>query len=248
MGWYVALACAGALAPLDGLRIVNTMGTLMQEALIGGQSVYPFTDEDWREKPGERGRILNAVQAIDARPGHDLSLSIDLGGMLVLAGNAAGLDAFDAQMPRLRDRFPMRLPNHAAFHTVLQAPVAEAGRARLSPDLFRQPGLPLIDGRGAIWSPQAIDLSALWDYTFGHQVVRPYDFTGAIRTAAREFMPDVFIVLGPGTTLGGAVAQSLVRANWRGWTGKADFQAAQGATPRLIAMGMDEQRALAVAA
>ena len=41
MGCYIALACAGALGPLEGLEVVNTMGTLMQERLIGGQLVYP---------------------------------------------------------------------------------------------------------------------------------------------------------------------------------------------------------------
>ena len=55
-------------------------------------------------------------------------------------------------------------------------------------------------------------------------------------------MPDVFIVLGPGTTLGGAVAQSLLLSNWHGLTDKAAFQAEQDITPRLIAMGRNDQR------
>ncbi len=46
MGWYTALACAGAVSATDGFRIANTMGTLMQEAMIGGQLVYPVVDED----------------------------------------------------------------------------------------------------------------------------------------------------------------------------------------------------------
>jgi [acyl-carrier-protein] S-malonyltransferase len=49
MGWYSALACAGAVAPMAGFTLVNTMGTLMQEALIGGQTVYPFMGEDWQD-------------------------------------------------------------------------------------------------------------------------------------------------------------------------------------------------------
>jgi len=243
MGWYIALACAGALASMDGLHTVNTMGTLMQQALIGGQLIYPFVDADWRDIPGARAAILNKIAAIDARPDHELGLSIDLGGMIVLAGNAVGLTAFESEMPVVQDRFPMRLPNHAAFHTRLQAPVAEQGRSVLPMEMYHQPRLPLVDGRGAIWYPQASDLSGLWSYTLGHQVVEPYDFTGAIRTAAREFMPDVFIVLGPGTTLGGAVAQSLVRANWRGWTSKPDFKTAQDCAPRLVSMGHADQRA-----
>ena len=31
MGWYIALACAGALDAMGGMKVVNTMGTLMQE-------------------------------------------------------------------------------------------------------------------------------------------------------------------------------------------------------------------------
>ena len=243
MGWYSALACGGALSPEGGFELVNTMGTLMQERLIGGQIIYPFAGEDWRDAPARKAELLALVGEIHTRPDHHLALSIDLGGMLVLGGNEAGLAGFEAAVPPAQGRFPMRLANHAAFHTALQVPVAEAGRARLAPDLFGQPARPLIDGRGAIWWPHATDTHALWDYTLGHQVTRPYDFTAAIRTAAREFAPDLFIVTGPGTTLGGAVAQSLILCQWRGMTSKDDFQSRQQRAPVLAAMGMGDQRA-----
>lgn len=242
MGWYSALACAGALTAEAGFEVVNTMGTLMQEALIGGQLIHPHMGEDWAPDPARKAALMAKVAAIGARPGHVLALSIDLGGMLVLAGNDAGLKAFEAEIPPEQGRFPMRLSNHAAFHTALQAPVAERGRARLSPDLFSQPKLPLIDGRGAIWWPGATDPQALWDYTLGHQVTESYDFTHAIRVAAREFAPDLFIVTGPGTTLGGAVAQSLILANWRGMGSKTDFQTRQQTAPLLVSLGMEDQR------
>ena len=136
----------------------------------------------------------------------------------------------------------MRLPNHAAFHSKLQLSVAAKGRDDLSESLFLQPDLPLIDGRGAIWNPKASNLTALYAYTLGHQVVETFDFTKAIRTAALEFMPDMFIVLGPGTTLGGATAQCLLLANWRGLNTKPEFKAAQTAQPILASMGTPEQR------
>jgi [acyl-carrier-protein] S-malonyltransferase len=243
MGWYIALTCGGALSPMAGFELVNTMGTLMQENLIGGQLIYPFVDDDWQTIPGRRDEIFTTVTAIAAREGHDLALSIELGGMLVLAGNTKALAAFEAEMPRVSDRFPMRLKNHAAFHTALQAPVAAEGRTRLPATMFRQPELPMIDGRGAIWWPKAQTSAALWDYTLSHQVVTPYDFTAAIRVAAREFAPDVFIILGPGTTLGGAVAQSLIAARWRGMENKADFAHEQSKSPMLAAMGLESQRA-----
>lgn len=244
MGWYIALTCAGALAPLDGFRLVNTMGTLMHQHMIGGQLIYPFVDENWQVIPGERARIETKMTEIDARAGHVLTLSIELGGMLVLAGNAEGLAAFEAEMPVVQGRFPLRLPGHAGFHTALQAPVAAEGCKVLGQGMFRAPDLALIDGRGAIWYPRATDTRGLRDYTLGHQVVAPYDFTAAMRVAAREFMPDVFIVLGPGGTLGGAVAQSLLLTAWRGMTGKSDFKTAQGASPVLLSMGIPDQRAM----
>ena len=244
MGWYSALACAGALTDENGFEVVNTMGTLMQESLIGGQLIHPFVDENWLNNPAQKAALLALTAEINTRPGHSLALSINLGGMLVLAGNEAGLAAFEAAVPPAQSRFPMRLQNHAAFHTGLQAPVAEKGRARLSATLFTQPKYPLIDGRGAIWWPHATDTEALWDYTLGHQVTEPYDFTHAITTAAREFAPDLFIITGPGTTLGGATAQALILANWQGMASKSDFQSAQQEAPFLISMGMDDQRRL----
>ncbi len=86
MGWYSALACAGAVSPEDGFRIANTMGTLMQRALIGGQLIYPFVDEDWRPQPQRRTQLVALVNEIAATPDQALYVSIELGGMLVLAG------------------------------------------------------------------------------------------------------------------------------------------------------------------
>jgi len=79
MGWYTALACAGAMDPMSGFKIANTMGTLMQEQLIGGQLIYPVVDENWQEIPGHRTSIFESMMEIDARNDHTLALSIDLG-------------------------------------------------------------------------------------------------------------------------------------------------------------------------
>ena len=139
---------------------------------------------------------------------------------------------------------PWRLANHAAFHSPLQEPVAARGRAAIQSDIFTQPDLPTIDGRGSIWWPGSTTTGPLHEYTLGHQVTQTYDFTRAITVAAREFAPDLFIVAGPGTTLGGAVAQSLILANWHGMDSKADFKSRQNSQPLLISMGIDDQRRL----
>ena len=242
MGWYSALACSGALTGDHGLAVVNTMGRYMDEANIGGQAIYGLLDEDWRPLPSRRGELLALIDDLHSPPSRHIYVSIELGGMLVVAGDAAGLDALEAAAPAGPGRFPMRLQNHAAFHTPMQRAVSERALATLPHGWFRQPDVPLVDGRGAIWRPGATDISQLWQYTFGHQVVEPYDFTTAIRVSAREFAPDVFIVLGPGDTLGGAVAQALIAQNWRGLDGKRSFAERQVASPVLLAMGREDQR------
>jgi [acyl-carrier-protein] S-malonyltransferase len=242
MGWYSALACAGALSAEDGFRVANTMGTLMQRSLVGGQIVYPFVEEDWVARPERRASIEALIDHINTSDGCTLYLSIELGGMLVIAGNEAGLSAFEHAVEPTGGRFPLRLGNHAAFHTPMMKPIAGQGMSLLPSDPFLDPALPLIDGRGAIWWPHATDTQALWCYTLDTQVTQTYDFTRAIAIAAREFAPDLFIVTGPGTTLGGAVAQCLILSNWRGMTSKEEFRRQQIERPLLLSMGMAEQR------
>jgi acyl transferase domain-containing protein len=244
MGWYIALALAGAVSEQDGFRLVNTMGDLMQRHLIGGQLVYPITDENWVIDEERQQNILETIARIDAKTGHDLCLSIDLGGLLVLAGNEAGLTAFEAVVPKIMGRFPMRLQNHAAFHSHLQADVAAQGQMQLSDIKVKPPEIPLIDGFGNIWWEDGCDTGKMWDYTLGAQVTETYNFSKAIETAAKEFAPDIFIVAGPGNTLGGAVAQSLIGCGWKGMKNKVDFEVLQAETNFLVSMGRKEQRNL----
>ena len=62
----------------------------------------------------------------------------------------------------------------------------------------------------------------------------------------KEFAPDHIILLGPGDTLGGGIAQALIGIGWLGMTSKADFVARQRENPFLLAMGRDDQRRLVI--
>lgn len=239
MGWYTALGCAFAATEMNALHIVNTMGTMMQENLVGGQIIYALVDDDWRPIPGRREVLMSLIEEIDG-----LHLSIELGGMLVFGGTDDALKTLEGRLEP-EGRFPMRLQNHAAFHTELLKHISDKARETIDAGWLKQPDVPLIDGRGKIWPPFSTDVDELWDYTFGHQVHRYYDFTAAVQVAAKEFAPDAMIVLGPGATLGGAVAQSLIDINWLGWSCKDDFITRQKSAPYLVSMGMDGQRDLA---
>lgn len=244
MGWYSALALGGAVSVADGFRISNAMGLNSQTHGPGGQILLQVVDEDWRPVPGLRDRLLDLVAAIDARPGHALALSIDLAGMLVFAGNEEGLAALLAEAPPTPGRDPLRLAGHGPFHTPLMFGSSDKAKAELPAGLFGAPAILMIDGRGHIWRRFASDPAAVWDYTFGHQILAPYDFALSVQVAVREFAPDVVILPGPGDTLGGAIAQALIGIGWQGIGGKADFMARQAADPILLSMGRAEQRAL----
>src|SRR3546814_1106126 len=102
----------------------------------------------------------------------------------------------------------------------------------------------MVDGRGHIWRRFSSDPAEIRDYSFGHQILAPYDFALSVQVAVREYAPDVVILPGSGDTLGGAIAQALIGIGWQGLAGKADFAARQAADPILLAMGRADQRAL----
>lgn len=239
MGWYTALACAGAVGVEDGFRIADAMGVHSQGHDEGGQSVLVLADEDWRVDPALEAQVAALMAE------HGVLPSIRLGGMLVVAGPSAALDALEAVLPPL-GRPPMRLPGHGPFHTPLMGPSAAAARASLPQSWFGQPRIPLIDGRGAVWRRASTDPAALWDYTFGHQILQPYDFTAAITVALREFAPDRLVLLGPGETLGGAIGQVLIRNKWLDISSRKRFSEAQEEDAFLIGLGRPSQRGIAI--
>ena len=242
IGFALQLGYSSVL--IAGETISNAMGLNSQTHGPGGQILLQVVDEDWRPVPGLRDALFALVDAIAARPDHALALSIDLAGMLVFAGNEAGLAALLAEAPPTPGRDPLRLAGHGPFHTPLMFGSADKARAELSPTLFGAPAIPLVDGRGHIWRRFASDLAAVWDYTFGHQILAPYDFARSVQVAVKEYAPDTLILPGPGDTLGGAIAQALISIEWQGIRSKADFAARQAADPILLSMGRAEQRAL----
>lgn len=247
MGWYSALALGGAVSVADGFRIANAMGLNSQTHGPGGQILLQIVDADWRPVPRLRETLLGLVADIALRPGHALALSIDLAGMLVLAGNEEGLAALLAEAPETPGREPLRLAGHGPFHTPLMSGSSDKAKAELPSSLFSVPAIPMVDGRGHVWRRFSSDPAMLWDYSFGHQILAPYDFACSVQVAVKEYAPDVVILPGPGDTLGGAIAQALIGIEWQGIVDKAGFAARQAADPILLSMGRPEQRALVVA-
>jgi len=245
MGWYLALSCAAVVDFDAGARLVNSMGGLMHEKGSGGQVVWSLADADWQVDPAKADEV-DKVLAEAAREGRTVHISIRLGAMIVFAADDAGLKWLMDRLPR-DDRFPMQLNYHAAFHSPLLDHIVPLAKDENPLADFASGAIPAIDGTGRIWSPKAFDPSAIYDYTFGAQINRTYDFTRAVQVAAREFCPDRIAVLGPGTTLGAPVAQALIACGWRDLKGKTDFQQRQADDPILVSMGMADQRGVVTA-
>lgn len=244
MGWYTALAVGGAVAAERGFRIIDSMGENSQAGEPGGQVLLTLVDENWRVIPELREAVLALAGAINARDGRSLHVSIELGGMIVFAGNEAGLSALLAETPPTPAREPLRLVNHGPFHTPLMAGSSERALAQIPAGWFQSPEVPMVDGRGHVWRPFATSADAIHHYTFVTQILETYDFTRAVQVAVREHAPDRIVLLGPGDTLGGAIAQALIAIGWKGLGSKQDFQALQAREPFLISMGREDQRAL----
>ena len=226
MGWYTALAVAGALDFDDGFALVQEMALLQEGLPGGGQLLYPTLGDDWRPDAARAGSVRAALDAA----GGQAFPSIHLGGYAVLAGTDAGMSALQQSLPPLeqgKSRYPLRLVGHGPYHTPLCEPVAHAAQSRLARLGFRRPRLTLIDGRGRRFTPWSTDPAALRDYTLGAQVLTPYDFTLSVRVALREHAPDELVLPGPGNSLGGVCGQILAAEGWRGVRSRADFDALQ---------------------
>ncbi|HSR69108.1 MAG TPA: ACP S-malonyltransferase [Acidobacteriota bacterium] len=262
MGWYSALYLCGALGFAEAFRLVNEMGLQQRGNVRGGQIIYPLVeDHDWRPRRGSLEKVLELARSVSDDDAQALAaqgeppsesacwagLSIRLGGYAVLGGTPSGLEAMSEKLPpvtRNGRQFPLQLAYHSAFHTPLMEPLSRFARRKLNDLEWHQPHTPAIDGRGAQWKPMQTLAEALSLYTLEEQVLRPFDFSAAVRVAALEYNPDHFVLLGPGESLGGALAQVLIAEGWRGLSDRESFQKAQrSGQPPLISLNRLNQAA-----
>jgi len=227
----------GAMSNENAYHLIHTMGSMMKKRIIGGQIIYPIVNKNWQPDSAKKDMVFSEIEKAGA------FVSILLGGYVVIGGENKALDLLLKKLAK-DDKYPFQLPFHAAFHTPLLETVSSKAFEMISESSFQNPSVPLVDGRGKIWSPFSTDTQALHQYTLGDQVTQSYDFTSAITVAIKEFCPDKLVLLGPGNTLGGAIGQILVQNNWQKLDSKKAFSERQNNDPYLVSMGMKEQKSL----
>jgi len=235
LGWYTALAAAGALSFADGFRLVQGISTLQMRHAEGGQVVYPLIDDQWRPDKKLMARVDEALAGATG----EVFASIDLGGYAVLAGTEKGVAHLLERLPPVEmgpSLYPYRLKQHGPYHTPLVEGVAR-GAAELARLGWGAPKVTLIDGRGARFAPWSTDPRELAAYTLGVQLMSPFRFTTSVRVALREHAPDLIVLPGPGNTLGGVCGQVIVLEGYRGIRSREDFERVQaGPDPVLWSM------------
>ena len=219
LGWYTALPASGALDPTNGWRLVATMASL-QKQVKGGQVLMTTVNDDWQPNLELRVATQAVVQALRDR-GDDTfcDFSIHLGGHEVLAGTEAAVTGLLTHLPKVKvgeREFPFRLAGHGPFHTKLCADTSRQAAASLAELPVVAPGCHLIDGFGNVHSPWSADPRELLHYTTHEQVLETFDFTACVRTAMREFQPDVLLCAGPGSSLRAPVGHAVLAEGWRG--------------------------------
>ena len=242
-GWYSALAATGVLGFDDAFTLVQELGRLQQEPLPhggrGGQVIYPLTDEEWHADEALVASVESVLRDGADGEGGLVYPSIEMGGFTVLAGNDAGVDRILRRLPpvRLAERlYPLRLALQGPDHTPLAAHVAAAVRESAIDMAWDGPQVPLIDGRGARWTPWSTDPGALRDYSLGEHLTTPHRFAAAVRVALREEAPDRLVLTGPGSSLAGICGQVIAAEGYQGIRSRTDFEARQARDPLVLSM------------
>jgi [acyl-carrier-protein] S-malonyltransferase len=246
MGWYISLAAASVVNGKNAFKLINTMGSMMKGGLLGGQMIYPVMNEHWQFEQKRMDHLIATLQKINLDSSEDQAyISINLGNSVVIGASESAIKKLlkDLEPVKIgKIEYPFQLANHAAFHTPILRETSEKAFELLSMNVFDKPKIPLIDGRGKIWQPYSSSVEELRNYTLGYQVTETYDFTNSLTVALKEFVPDKLLLLGPGSTLGGSIAQVLINNNWRNISSKETFQSIQSKEPFLISMGREDQR------
>jgi [acyl-carrier-protein] S-malonyltransferase len=194
LGEYSALTAVGSLPLADGVRLVTERGAAMQSAAD--------------ERAGTMAAILGAdaatVTTACAEVGGDVWVAnLNGAGQVVIAGDAAAIDAAGARAKELGARKVMPLPVGGAFHTPFMAPAAARLRSALETTTFADPEVPVVanvdaqphlDGAGTAARLEAQLTSPVrWEETVARMVA------DGVTT---------FVELGPGSVLTGVAKRA----------------------------------------
>lgn len=194
LGEYTALAAAGALSFEDGLLLVRKRGQAMQaasEALPSGMcSVLGL----------EEGPCAAACAAAAAATGKICQVAnLNAPGQIVVSGESAALDAFEALAKEAGARRVLRLKVAGAFHSEVMRPAARELEAALAAVNLRPAACPVWQNATA---QPAQDPATLRKH-LAAQLCAPVRWEESFRAMAAQAPAAGFLEPAPGRVLAG---------------------------------------------
>lgn len=138
LGEYSALVAADVLELVDALRLVRRRGELMQEAVPVGEGAMAAIiglDQD---------PLQAVLDDIDSPGARVVIANLNSPGQLVIAGDAAAVEAAAAKAKEAGAKLAKMLPVSAPFHSPLMAPAREGLTPNLRATTFRDPQIPVV--------------------------------------------------------------------------------------------------------
>jgi [acyl-carrier-protein] S-malonyltransferase len=189
LGEITALAAAGWIDEIDGLRLVIRRGALMQEACDRATGGMIALLEVSLEEAMALGDAFGLSLAGDNCP-----------GQVVLAGEVKNIDALEAEAKRRR-AISLRLPVAGAFHSPLMEPAVASLEAALGEVKLTPHDVPVLSADTlAPFQRPAKELATA--------LTRPVRWREVLQLLSREGVRS-FAVTGPGRALAPMVAKTL---------------------------------------
>lgn len=188
LGQVTALLASGALPLAEGVAFAAARADATCAA-----------DHD---RPGRLAALLGATleeaaEACAAAPDACWIANDNAPGQVVIGGTPEGLDAAIEAARALGVRKAMPLAVGGAFHTPLQAPAADALRARLAALTFATPSAPIVDNTEA--RPRRE--SGGWPELLARHLVEPVRWREVQRTLVDDLGVNRIVELAPAGTL-----------------------------------------------
>lgn len=191
LGEWSALVAAGVVGFADAVNIVRLRGQYMQAAVAPGvgamAAILGLEDEKVQQACAQASEI-----------GIVVPVNFNSPGQVVIAGEAAAVNAAIASSNDLGALRAMLLPVSAPFHTVLMKPAAE----RLAKDLeliqFSKPQIPIVHNLTARLEPDTTTIKSLMI----EQIYSPVRWVESVNFMVSEGVASTLEV-GPGRVLSG---------------------------------------------
>ena len=194
LGEYAALVAAGVLSTEDAIRVIQIRADAMQEAVPVGQGAMAAVAKQDAE----------TVKALcDEAGGYVIPVNYNCPGQIVVSGENDAVDDL-IRIAKSRKIRTVKLAVSAPFHCALMAPAAEKLAEAFKTISFNDPVLPCYSNVDA--KPYAEDADVASQLCI--QAKSPVLWEQTLRNMAADGV-DVFVEVGPGTTLSKFVTKTL---------------------------------------